>query len=126
MTMESRLPGSSASSLFSRWSQLSGPAGVGPSTSRLHMKVFPGVSPILGLLALGMAIPTARADPSGSPGADKANQYPVPYEKPSVDSITAVMLRVLSHVDAAGKPTLVDGSTRQEVTDLTKPVQRAS
>jgi unsaturated rhamnogalacturonyl hydrolase len=90
------------------------------------MTSLPRYSPIVGLIAFGLAVSTALADPSGSPGADKANQYPVAYEKPAVDDIKAVLLRVLSHADAAGKPTLWDGSAKQEITDLTKPVQRAS
>jgi unsaturated rhamnogalacturonyl hydrolase len=90
------------------------------------MKAFPGFSPLLSLLAFALASPTAHADPSGSPGPDRADQYPVPYGKPSVDAITAVLQRILSHVDMAGSPTLVDESTKLEVTDLSKPVQRAS
>jgi rhamnogalacturonyl hydrolase YesR len=90
------------------------------------MNPSPVYRPIVGLLAFGLAISTALADPSGSPGGDHPNQYPVPYEKPTVEAITAVMLRVLSHADATGKPTLWDGPAKQEVTDLSKPNQHAS
>src|ERR1700690_1566231 len=85
------------------------------------MKSLPRPCALAGALALGLLASTALADPSGMPGGPFPDQYPVPYGVPTVDAVTAVMVRVLGHVEASGAPKMVDYSTKQEITDFSKP-----
>lgn len=51
--------------------------------------------------------------------------YPVPYQMPTVEEITASIGRVRDYLDGAAPLRIVDSKTRQEITDFSTPVATA-
>jgi unsaturated rhamnogalacturonyl hydrolase len=52
--------------------------------------------------------------------------YPVPYQMPTVEEITAAIGRVRDYLEVAAPLRIVDSHTRQEITDFTNPVTTAT
>jgi rhamnogalacturonyl hydrolase YesR len=85
------------------------------------------------LLALPLAAQPAAPNAADAAAANAAQinagrtqpKYPVPYPPSSVEDITAVLGRIYTYLDAVTPPRLIDRTSRQEITDYSKPAPNA-
>ena len=90
------------------------------------MSASPRVSICLVLALVGSALPASAQAPaaitdSNTPLHLLKPDYPVPYGPPTVESVTAVLHRVLDYLEAATPPRIVDRRTGQPIADLATP-----
>ena len=52
--------------------------------------------------------------------------YPIPYYKPTVEEVTAVLERVHAYLEKASPTRVIDEATGKEITDFSKPVATAA
>jgi len=93
-----------------------------PSLSFLFRILVPAVA----VLAAGRLWAQEKpAQPPPPPefftGSRIAPQYPVPYRTPKVAEIAEVMARVCGYLETASPARLINRTTREEITDLSKP-----
>jgi rhamnogalacturonyl hydrolase YesR len=84
--------------------------------------------------ALALSLGLAAAASADGPYRNRDNEdpkdlaegtYPIPYQKPTVEEIAAVLERVRGYVDAAAATRVVDSTTGREIEDLSTPVVTA-
>ena len=88
--------------------------------------------PLLSIAVLAGAVSARANGPYVSPDdRNPANDwrqahYPVPYQVPKPEEITAVMQRVRAHADDPKELRVIDAKTKQEITDFSTPDPKAS
>jgi rhamnogalacturonyl hydrolase YesR len=97
----------------------------------IPMRVF-GIALLSSLLQVAVARaaePSPGTTPSSPPPPATQSwqvpNYPVPYAPPTVEQIKQTLARVRDRLEAASGARILDGATKEPVTDLSKPVEIA-
>src|SRR4051812_24416472 len=83
---------------------------------------------LFAIACLSLAAGSARAEgpyrnrDSKDPNDLSEGTYPVPYQRPSAQEITATLQRVLAYLEQAAPARVIDAATGREITDFTAPV----
>jgi rhamnogalacturonyl hydrolase YesR len=60
-----------------------------------------------------------------SPNDSAEGTYPIPYQLPTVEEVTASIAKIRDFLNTAAPLRIIDSRTRQEITDFSNPVQTA-